>query len=107
MSTRRKGPSLARTFEISEETYRALVAVAAERGEQPEEVLQSWLTDVRERARPAKHLAVPHGAAPALVPDGDPLAPFLGAFEATDADATVRHDDYLADAYTDAHAAER
>ena len=26
----------------------------------------------------------------------DPLAPFLGAFEATDPDITQRHDDYLA-----------
>lgn len=33
----------------------------------------------------------------------DPLAPFLGAFEATDPDITQRHDDYLADAYADAH----
>jgi hypothetical protein len=33
----------------------------------------------------------------------DPLAPFLGAFEATDPDITQRHDDYLAVAYADAH----
>jgi len=33
----------------------------------------------------------------------DPLAPFLGAFEATDPDITQRHDDYLADAYADSH----
>ncbi len=33
----------------------------------------------------------------------DPLAPFLGAFEATDPDVMQRHDDYLADAYADIH----
>ena len=36
-------------------------------------------------------------------PAQDPLAPFLGAFEATVPDVVQRHDDYLAEAYADTH----
>lgn len=33
----------------------------------------------------------------------DPLAPFLGAFDATTPDSVRQHDTYLADAYADTH----
>lgn len=37
-------------------------------------------------------------------PANDPLAPFLGAFEATEPDVVRRHDDYLGKAAADSHA---
>lgn len=40
-------------------------------------------------------------------PANDPLAPFLGAFEATEPDVVRRHDDYLGKAAADSHASQQ
>ncbi len=80
------------TVNLSDDTYQALHAAAQARSVSIADLVQSWATT----------LATPDG--PDAV-ERDPLALFLGTFEATVPDLTRRHDDYLADEAIDRHAA--
>ncbi len=78
--------------DLSDETYQTLHAAAHARGMSIAGLVQAW----------ASTLATPDS--PGAV-ERDPLAPFLGTFEATVSDLMRRHDDYLADEAIDHHAA--
>lgn len=88
---------------LSDEAFEALSAVAAKRGQRPEALLQDWLAGASDSLQSNGGARVPARDGT----DGDPLGPFLGAFEAVAPDVSRRHDRYLASAYADAHAAER
>lgn len=75
---------MSHTFEISDEAYQTLKALAATRGQKPEDLLEQWLDEVPMRV-PAQASLDPSVNADAgdADPTFDPLAAFLGAFEAT------------------------
>lgn len=83
---------MSHTIALSDETYQTLRAAAQARGASILELVQAWATT----------LAAPSG--PDTV-ERDPLAPFLGTFEATVPDLMRRHDDYLGDEAIERHAA--
>ncbi len=88
-----KGMNLvSHTIDLSDETYQALHAVARAHDVSIAELVQGWVATLAASGGPD---AV----------ERDPLAPFLGTFEATVPDLTRRHDDYLADEAIDRHAA--
>ena len=80
------------TIVLSDESYQTLRVAAEARGVSISELVQAWATT----------LTAPIG--PDAV-ERDPLAPFLGTFEATVPDLMRRHDDYLGDEALDRHAA--
>jgi hypothetical protein len=85
---------VAHMIEITDKAYQFLVDTAHDRGKTPQQLLEEWLLD----------LQAAEGGIPAEYdPTKDPLAPFLGAFEADAPDVVARHDDYLAETYADAH----
>jgi len=87
-----------RTFDISDETYEILKSLAAERGQEPEDLLEQWLGQVREQAA-AQH-SVATGNGQPIVYDAaiDPLASYLGAFEATAPNVVREHDAFVGEA---------
>jgi hypothetical protein len=85
---------MAHVIEIADKAYQVLVDTAHERGKTPQQFLEEWLLDLQATAEES-----PAGYDPAK----DPLAPFLGAFEADAPDVVARHDDYLVGTYADAH----
>jgi hypothetical protein len=91
------------TLEIPDETYQELMHLAAERGQTPVQVLQQWVKEIQQAS--SQQPAIPtHGTMNGQYdPAQDPLAPFLGAFEATAPDVVHRHDHYLGEAYADSH----
>jgi hypothetical protein len=60
----------------------------------PQQLLEAWLLDLQ--AHDAEGLEGDD-------PPKDPLAPFLGAFEADSPDVIARHDQYLAETFADVH----
>lgn len=83
---------MSHTFSISDETYRAIGAIAATRGHSVEELFDEWIASFGHPTTPT-WTTVGH----------DPLARFIGAFETTVPDLLQRHDDYLAEAAADRH----
>ena len=83
-------------FEISDEVYQTLVSLAAARGQKPEDLLEQWLDEVPTRvaAQPSSDSSV-NLEAGECDPTIDPLASFLGVFEATAPDVVRRHDAYV------------
>ncbi|HEX6818166.1 MAG TPA: hypothetical protein VF120_07315 [Ktedonobacterales bacterium] len=89
-------------FEIPDEVYETLAEVAARQGRTPEEAFRSWVAQMRAQAGPieptkpkAREMRGEYDASL------DPLAQFLGAFEADAPDVVRRHDAYLGEAYAD------
>ena len=83
---------MSHAIDLSDETYQTLHAAAHAQGMSIASLVQAW----------ASTLTTPDS------PDAgerDPLAPFLGTFEATVPDLMRRHDEYLADEAIDRHAA--
>lgn len=86
------------TFEIPDETYRSLVSLAAARGQAPADLLEQWLDEVRTCVGAQPSSGIPSKDEPnGYDPSVDPLASFLGAFEATAPDEVRKHDAYVAD----------
>lgn len=85
---------VAHVIEIADKAYQVLVDTAHDRGKTPRQFVEEWLLDLQASAEES-----PAGYDPAE----DPLAPFLGAFDADAPDVVARHDDYLAETYADAH----
>ena len=80
-------------FEIPDEVYETLAEVAARQGQTPEEAFRSWVVQMRAQADPVEPRAREmKGEYDASL---DPLAQFLGAFEADAPDVVRRHDAYL------------
>jgi hypothetical protein len=88
--------ALTHSIEIADNMYQVLADAAPERGKTPQQLVEEWL-----RAMQASEEESPED----YDPNEDPLAPFLGAFEADVPDVVTRHDDYLAETYADAHTA--
>lgn len=82
--------------EISDESYQSLMSLATARGQKPEDLLEQWLREVRTQlaAPPAAEIAG-NGETRRYDPTVDPLASFLGAFEATSPDVVRHHDAYV------------
>src|SRR5579871_2808994 len=89
---------MSHTFEISDQTYQSLMLLAAARGQEPEDLLEQWLDEVRTStvAQPSS-ATPPNGTSSGYDPRADPLASFLGAFEATSPDVVRKHDAHVAD----------
>lgn len=96
---------MSRSFEVSDELYESLTAIAAVRGQTPEDMFDSWVTQLR-----AQTSSSPSGVSntpPVYDSADDPLAPFLGAFEATTPDAVRQHDLCIAEAVAGTHDAQQ
>ena len=87
---------MSHTFEISDETYQTLISFAATRGQKPEDLLEQWLDEVPTRvaAQPSSDPSA-NAEAGGYDPTIDPLASFLGAFEATAPEVVRKHDAYV------------
>ena len=101
---------MAHTIQLSDNLYETLVQQAQVRGETPEELLWNWLTDLQSQTT-AVNDGQPDSASDTMHgeydPTKDPLAPFLGAFEATEPDVVREHDSFLGEAYADSHCDEQ
>lgn len=84
------------TVDLPDETYRALQAAAAARGVSIADLMQSWVATLAT-SPPSEARSAPRAH--------DPLAPYLGTFDATVPDLLRRHDDYLAGEASDCHVA--
>jgi len=92
---------MSHAFQMSDTAYEALRAAAAARDQSVEDLFAAWLNSLPE----------PQSATPQPLSsegdqqrqESDPLAPFLGAFEATVPDLIRRHDHYLAEAAAQGH----
>ncbi|HEY8742328.1 MAG TPA: hypothetical protein VIU62_04475 [Chloroflexota bacterium] len=90
---------MARTFEVADDTYEKLVEVALKKGKTPQQLFQDWLRE--QQAQPVSQPRAGNPWAPFIGTEdaeSDPLATFIGAFEADTPDILVRHDHYLAEA---------
>lgn len=92
---------MSHSFHVSDETYESLTTIAAARGQTPEGLFNAWV--VQLRAQTPSSPSAENGTSPAYDPSRDPLAPFLGVFEATTPDAVRRHDACIAEAIADVH----
>ena len=86
-----------RAFDISDENYGMVSSLAAKLGQKPEDPLEQWLREVRAQASARPSVATANGQPSAYDPAIDPLASYLGAFEATAPDVVRRHDAFTTD----------
>lgn len=96
---------MSHTVQIPDELYAALASYAAQQGATPDAVILAWMREIKDRQEgPAETPEQPMDMS-GLIYDSanDPLAEFLGAFEADVPDLVRRHDDYLGEAYGDNH----
>ena len=94
---------MSHTLEIPDDTYQELVHIATERGQTPTQVLQQWVKQMQHAAHQQPAIPSQGTMSGQYNPAQDPLAPFLGTFEATESDVVRRHDHYLGEAYADSH----
>lgn len=97
---------MSHSFRVSDEAYETLASVAAAHGRTPEDLFRTWVNEMREQTFAQSSTPTVEENSDAVNgydPAHDPLAPFLGAFEATTPDVVRRHDDYLSETYADTH----
>lgn len=88
---------MSHAFLIPDETYETLNQIAVRQGRTPEEVFQQWVE--RMQREEAGGATAQGGTQRTYDPQRDPLAAFLGAFEAVNPDVVRRHDEYLGETY--------
>lgn len=88
---------MSHAFLIPDETYETLNEIAARQGRTPEEVFQQWVERMQREA--SGDTAEQVETQKTYDPQRDPLAAFLGAFEAVNPDVVRRHDEYLGETY--------
>lgn len=74
---------------VPDDTYAALKRAADDRGQTIEELVRTWAADLK------RHETQPQDASVEYDPALDPLAEYLGAFEAIAPTDVERHDDLL------------
>jgi hypothetical protein len=79
---------MSQALHIPDETYAALQRIAQDRGLSVEALLQSWVDELTQPPTQP-------GAAAQYDPARDPLAEYLGAFEAISSDDVERHDEFF------------
>lgn len=78
-----------------------LEVAAAESGQTPEQAFLAWTRALRQGEM--RQSETDEGTIGVYDPAADPLAPFLGAFEAGVPDLSQQHDMYLGQAHRDSH----
>lgn len=89
---------MSHSFQVSDDTYHTLTTFAAAHGQTPEDLFEAWVSEMTAQSTREPIMAARNGYT-TYDPADDPLAPFLGAFEATAPDLVRRHDDYLGDTH--------
>lgn len=93
---------MSHSFQVTDDIYQTLVAIAAAHSQTPEDLFEAWVSEMATQSALDPAIASRNGYN-IYDPADDPLAPFRGAFEAMVPDLVWRHDDYLGPAAAETH----
>ncbi len=86
---------MSHVFQIPDEIYDEIAAYAAQRGQTPDDLFMTLVTEVVTLLKRVEATTAVHKAR--FDPAHDPLAPFIGAFDSGDDSGWIeRHDEYFA-----------